>query len=96
MPAAHGSHGPPSGPEYPALQVHDDTSVLPAGEVASSHAVHVVVAMEVVKYVFALHVHALKSVDACGEVLSTGQERHIALPSIALYVPDAHGAQIKS
>jgi hypothetical protein len=44
-PAAHGAHGPPLGPVYPALQsatIHATLDVLPAGEVVpAGHETHV-------------------------------------------------------
>ena len=53
MPLAHGAHGPPAGPVYPALQAHTVCAELPAGETAlAGHGVQAV-APNVAEYVLA-------------------------------------------
>ena len=53
MPLAHGAHGPPAGPLYPALQTHTVCAELPAGETAlAGHGVQAVVP-NVAEYVLA-------------------------------------------
>ncbi len=78
VPAAHGEHGPPSAPVYPALQVQSATASLALGELELPG--HVTQVDAAVAPVEAEYVPAPQLLQASG-------------PSVFLKVPAMHSAQ---
>ena len=89
--ARHAVHGPPSGPVEPALQVH---AVLPRDEkvLAATHVLQPVALDDA--YVPGSHaVHVVRA-PALAEYVPAAQLPHAALPTVVLYVPATHTAQM--
>jgi hypothetical protein len=90
--AAHAKHGPPSGPEYPAMQ----TQILDAlgdcefaGQAAHAPAADAPVAAEYVPAPQSRHV-AVVVAPVTSEYLPAPQSRHAAEPVLILYLPAPH------
>ena len=77
-PATQAEHGPPSGPVYPALQVHAVTAELPLGDIVLAEQLKQLVS----------DVAPLVS-----KYLPAPQLVHAALPLVFLYVPAEHTVQ---
>jgi len=86
VPAAHAVHGPPSGPENPALHVH--TRVEPATEFElAGHAVHGPPSGPENP---ALHVQAAASAEPVAEFELAGHSEQLVARGLAWNVPGAH------
>jgi hypothetical protein len=79
VPATHGEHGPPSGPEYPALHVHAKDEELIAGE------------LEFRGHTPQLDAAEAPTVLEC---VPDPQLVHAALPLAILYVPATHAEHV--
>jgi len=90
--AAHAKHGPPSGPEYPAMQTQTLDALVDcefAGQATHAPAADAPVAAENVPAPQSRHV-AVVVAPVAAEYLPAPQSRHAAEPVLILYLPAPH------
>ena len=99
FPAAQAAHGPPTGPEKPALQIQLVNAGAPLRDPESSgqgkHSL-LVLAPTDVEYVFTRQSMQVLDAVAFSECLPATQSMHGALPSKSLYFPLAHAVHTPS
>ena len=99
LPDEQAAHGPPSGPENPALQMQlvnaEDALGDPLFSGQSKHAL-LVLAPTDVEYVFTPQSMQVLDAVAFSECLPATQSMHVALPSKSLYFPLAHAVHTPS
>jgi acid stress-induced BolA-like protein IbaG/YrbA len=110
FPAKHAQHVPPSGPQYPALQIQAVTVVCPVAE-CPEFSLQVVQAAEPLSVLYlpaahaehrspyapvypALHRQLVSSILPLAELEIEGQREHAALPIVALYSPATHTVHV--
>lgn len=88
-PPPHGTHGPPSGPMWPARHRQASRTALAAGELAyAGHAAHAAAAAPA----YVSGAHTTQALAAAAANVPAGHAAHAALPEVFLKVPDTQGA----
>jgi hypothetical protein len=88
-PPPHGTHGPPSGPMWPARHRQASRAALAAGELEyAGHAAHAAAAAPA----YVSGAHAAQALAPAAANVPAAHAAHAALPEAFLNVPAAHGA----